>query len=397
METITAGMTGTQFINALNNIAKVYNVKDYGAVGNGSTDDTIAIQTAINTAFTAGGGVVFIPRGVYVIGGALQTNVGGINYKSQLYIPNANYNNNTRTSVKILGESVPNFTQFSGNLAAADCIAPMTGSVLRSTLESSTAYSYVIASKGASGNFTSGINYNTCLIENIQILVNPDSSSRVTLGGIGFNDAGDALITNVTVTPYNLCLVNSGVPINNAVGIAFPRILGQASNIGNMCVVGGFESGFLTGDHTLLNDCISYCCKYGINIGANYNGLLISKFLAIHCINSIYVSGVAYFKIEDLETEFYVPGKWYDSVYTVLDTNNYGHGEIHHQTTEYNVGFSPIRFIKSGGANIQCYPIAFAAASSFTVTGKRSDATALTNLLTTLAAKGIIIDSTTAS
>ena len=41
-----------------------YNVRDYGALGNGSTDDTTAIQTAINTAATTGG-VVYFPRGVY--------------------------------------------------------------------------------------------------------------------------------------------------------------------------------------------------------------------------------------------------------------------------------------------------------------------------------------------
>ena len=61
------------------------------------------------------------------------------------------------------------------------------------------------------------------------------------------------------------------------------------------------------------------------------------------------------------------------------------------------IGFNNARFAKSGGANLQCMPIAFAAASSFTVTGKRNDATALTSLLAKLAAKGIIIDSTTAS
>jgi len=51
----------------------------------------------------------------------------------------------------------------------------------------------------------------------------------------------------------------------------------------------------------------------------------------------------------------------------------------------------------TGASGLQCIPIAFAAATSFTVTGKRNDATALTDLLSKLAAKGIIIDSTTAS
>lgn len=41
--------------------ALFFNVKTYGAVGNGTTDDSSAIQLAINTCITAGGGVVYFP------------------------------------------------------------------------------------------------------------------------------------------------------------------------------------------------------------------------------------------------------------------------------------------------------------------------------------------------
>src|SRR3989442_1128040 len=45
--------------------AAVYNVKDYGALGTGAGDDTTAIQSAINAAKAAGGGIVFVPAGQY--------------------------------------------------------------------------------------------------------------------------------------------------------------------------------------------------------------------------------------------------------------------------------------------------------------------------------------------
>ena len=47
---------------------KVFNVKDYGAIGNGVTIETKAIQESINAATRAGGGVVEIPAGTYLSG-----------------------------------------------------------------------------------------------------------------------------------------------------------------------------------------------------------------------------------------------------------------------------------------------------------------------------------------
>lgn len=43
-----------------------FNVLDYGATGDGSTDDTAAILAAITAANTAGGGTVYFPAGTYI-------------------------------------------------------------------------------------------------------------------------------------------------------------------------------------------------------------------------------------------------------------------------------------------------------------------------------------------
>lgn len=47
------------------------NVTDYGAKADGVTDDTSAVQQALDAAGSAGGGVVFMPAGVYKIAGHL--------------------------------------------------------------------------------------------------------------------------------------------------------------------------------------------------------------------------------------------------------------------------------------------------------------------------------------
>lgn len=47
---------------------KIYDVREFGARGDGSTLDTAAVQSAIDTATQANGGVVFVPAGNFLIG-----------------------------------------------------------------------------------------------------------------------------------------------------------------------------------------------------------------------------------------------------------------------------------------------------------------------------------------
>ena len=53
------------------------NVLDFGAVGNGTTDDTAAIQAAINS-LSSTGGIVYLPSGTYKVSSALVMNTTGI-------------------------------------------------------------------------------------------------------------------------------------------------------------------------------------------------------------------------------------------------------------------------------------------------------------------------------
>ncbi|MEZ0262239.1 MAG: Ig-like domain-containing protein [Alphaproteobacteria bacterium] len=56
----------------------IFNVLDYGATGNGVTDDTAAIQAAIDAAAAAGGGEVYLPAGTYIVTGGEEASDGAI-------------------------------------------------------------------------------------------------------------------------------------------------------------------------------------------------------------------------------------------------------------------------------------------------------------------------------
>lgn len=62
--------------------ADVVNVKDFGARGDGVTDDTAAINAAISAAGAAGGGLVFIPPGVYALSNSNPLAASWDNYRA---------------------------------------------------------------------------------------------------------------------------------------------------------------------------------------------------------------------------------------------------------------------------------------------------------------------------
>src|SRR5512139_859894 len=62
-------IAGTEWDADHLNAQAVFNVLDYGALGNGSNDDTAEIQAAMDACNSAGGGVVYFPPGTYLVSG----------------------------------------------------------------------------------------------------------------------------------------------------------------------------------------------------------------------------------------------------------------------------------------------------------------------------------------
>lgn len=67
MHTLRALLGVTLLAAGLPALADVVSVKDFGAVGDGATDDTAAIQAALDAVAARGGGTVLLPAGTFVV------------------------------------------------------------------------------------------------------------------------------------------------------------------------------------------------------------------------------------------------------------------------------------------------------------------------------------------
>ncbi|NUT90031.1 type I secretion C-terminal target domain-containing protein [Pseudomonas corrugata] len=64
----------------------IFNVQNFGAKGDGITDDTAAIQAAIDAAAAAGGGQVYVPAGTYIVSAGEEPSDGCLMLKSNVHL-----------------------------------------------------------------------------------------------------------------------------------------------------------------------------------------------------------------------------------------------------------------------------------------------------------------------
>ncbi len=67
----------------------IFNTKDFGALGDGITDDTAAIQATIDAAAAAGGGEVVLGAGTYIVSGGEEPSDGCLMLKSNVTLSGA--------------------------------------------------------------------------------------------------------------------------------------------------------------------------------------------------------------------------------------------------------------------------------------------------------------------
>ena len=80
----------------------VFNVLDYGATGDGSTDDRAACQLAIDAAVAVGGGAVYFPEGTYKLNSVASSDTT----PNGLLLPDTGVDFSTNNGVMLFGDGI---------------------------------------------------------------------------------------------------------------------------------------------------------------------------------------------------------------------------------------------------------------------------------------------------
>lgn len=318
------------------------------------TDQTTHIQAAINACYAGGGGTVWIPNGIYLIAGALQTSVGGINMNAQLYIPAPSTALSLSfTHITIEGETAPTFTQY-GALTATN-FNTYKGATLVSTLTTGATGAAVIGTKGITGVWGS-YNYNYLTAKNlsIKVLDNPAGAGPV-VGGISYKYGASIFTDNVMINPIGAAQ-SSVLPTNLIAGIETPDAASETMTSMQNTLVAGFRSGYIIGEHTSMNQVQAFVCYRGFQFKHGAHDVSAIRMLAQWCTIDLYIAGQVVFQNLNFSDEYmfsgYSGGKWYDNTYTIKDTSNTGYGIINYTLWKPGVGKDDAHFTMDGGANL---------------------------------------------
>ena len=316
-----------------------FNVRDYGATGDGVTDDTVAIQATIDAANTAGGGVIYFPAGIYIIGGALQ-DTGARN--AQLLLPTIS-TSAKQISLVFLGALRPTF--------ALHGPVPTSGglSILKSTLTGASGTAAVIS--GGSGTWPTQNNVEVS-VEDLTCLA-PDNP---TLTWWNVQTCQGGSWRNVMVNTPSTYAGTYVQPTNsNAYGVKLPQ-WGQTNyTYVDGLMVSGFYTGLKHGELATCRGLIFGPDVIALEIPTSEHASLIVSMHQTGCGTGIKVTGSHYVDILQYDAEhLYSPTfpSWMQTTYDLDDGSNYMKGHVRWFGLDGTGQVADHKFAINGGSGV---------------------------------------------
>ncbi len=311
----------------------VFNVRDYGAVGDDQTDNTAAFSKCLNAVVAAGGGQMVLPAGVY---------------RGRIAIPPVSKPLPSWITVEIVGEGEP--TPVFGTIG--NFPLRNEGAIVKCLAESGDAVISVpkLTNKEALyGNF-SAVNV---VIKNLDVRTYDNPG----IGGIDLQWAMQCKLENVVVNT-GVYDVQASKPVKGAKGLITPNGNNAALTVLRNVVVTGYSTGIECNEHTDGDNIV---------VAGNIHGLVFvpahhaSRFARVGAYRNTYpvtVTGKHGFSIEQLDIEKAGPGQtnannaWQATASDLNDPNNLGVGDINYWVVVGGVG-AVDEFTRNGGATIR--------------------------------------------
>lgn len=289
-----------------------FNVRSYGATGDGTTDDTAAVQDAIDAAAAAGGGVVYFPSGIYKIAGALQDTSRS---NAQLLLPIVNVSAEQIT-IELRGEvPPPSAASVIGSIGLPD-----NHSVIKGTLNTGSGTApCMIGTWGPSGSFND-FSLVHVVLRNLTFRM----PSNPVLTAVDLSHATCAELDNVIVDTGSYDVGGlSQMTTATSYGLRLPKLSNGALTALGIVNVIGFYNGIQVGEHTHGQNVNVWGCRYGVEFLAGYHPSLFDRLGTYHCQRGLVGTGGAhYLEISQLNIEHASTGTWV-TTYDIDDASNY--------------------------------------------------------------------------
>lgn len=294
------------------------NVKEapYNAAGNGVTDDTTAIQNAINDVFTAGGGTVCFPGGTYLCNGAFDATTNSI-----LKFPYTDLDH--PLAIELRGP-VGTTSLLNGGPNAA---------TIKSTRAGTGTYPAILAGNAYNGIGIVSTNlFNAVSVYVRNLIFHADASglSGVRLDGVLWAYVADVVSVSGTSS------LSGPPPSAGTVGVWMPNSGEGVLTCCDRVMSASFDIGYRFGEHFYAPRVTAAGCNCGFefvdaNEGSKANLQCLWSPICVRFVGNHHVELF-------IDTEVGAPGNWYEPTDEISDVNNWGRGLIKYTKVVQNVG-----------------------------------------------------------
>lgn len=280
------GLDSVTSISLMNNIDReiadkledFISVKDFGAKGDGNTDDTSSFKSAIDYISTNGGGKLYIPSGHYILSSSFTTDNG---QNSIITIPTST----TQVRIEIIGDGA--ISAF-GNIPTSGTIisCPTKNGTNTSSGVVPSVFGYGTGASDTTDTISWNLTYIT--IKDLSVMVEPNSN----ICPFDFSAISNAELYDVSVfvnedssslvAPTSTTFSGIKLPFTGNYGIV------KAKNV----YVSGFYYGIEHCEHADIEALINYCV-YALRIPMSYSHLAKYKVTTQYCSFSVKCDGLS--------------------------------------------------------------------------------------------------------